>query len=165
MHTVTVHLTVLQPSSTEEERLEYCRRRNRRQREVRATTINMKRSTKIEQAVLRVAFPEASAPYWRPETRADCADVPRPCPYVGCVHHLYLDVSQRTGAIKLNFPDLEPGQMSHSCALDVAEEGGATLDRIAPIMNLTRERVRQIERWAIDRRKDDFEALREQLDE
>jgi len=67
------------------------------------------------------------------------------CPFVSCAHHLYLDVSRRTGAIKKNFPDLEVEEMTHSCALDVADRDGATLEEVGAIMNLTRERIRQIE--------------------
>jgi hypothetical protein len=60
-------------------------------------------------------------------------------------HHLYLDVSARTGAIKLNFPDLEVWEMTETCALDVADRGGTTLEEVGAIMNLTRERIRQVE--------------------
>lgn len=88
---------------------------------------------------------------WRPATRADCAAVARPCPYVGCEHNLYLDVSVRTGHIKLNFPDVEPGEMRDSCALDVAEreKDGASLRVVASALNVTHERVRQIETIAL----------------
>jgi hypothetical protein len=84
----------------------------------------------------------------RPRTRADCARIERPCPYVGCRHNLYLDVNPATGSIKLNFPWLEPDQMDPraSCSLDAAEWGGWTLEEIGYAMNLTRERVRQLER-------------------
>jgi hypothetical protein len=80
-----------------------------------------------------------------PATRAECEDGPRPCPYVSCRHNLYLDVSKGTGSIKLNFPQLEPGDMTESCSLDVAQRGGATLEEVGKIVNLTRERVRQVE--------------------
>lgn len=80
----------------------------------------------------------------RPRTRGDCKDGPRPCPWVSCKYHLYLDVSD-AGAIKLNFPRLAVEELACSCALDVADEGGATLEEIGEMFNLTRERVRQIE--------------------
>lgn len=32
----------------------------------------------------------------------DCIDRPRPCPWVGCKHHLLLDVNEATGSITLN---------------------------------------------------------------
>jgi len=80
-----------------------------------------------------------------PATRAECEDGPRPCPYVTCKHHLYLDANEGTGSIKLNFPQLEPEEMTESCSLDVAERGGLTLEEVGAIVNLTRERVRQVE--------------------
>ena len=69
----------------------------------------------------------------------------RPCPWVACKHHLYLDINPETGSIKINFPDLEPWELKHTCALDVAERGGITLEEVGEIMNLTRERIRQVE--------------------
>jgi hypothetical protein len=87
----------------------------------------------------------------RPKTRADCIEGPRPCPFVSCKHHLYLDVSPRTGSIKLNFPDLEVWEMGATCALDVADGGGATLEDVGAILNVTRERVRQLEVKAMGR--------------
>ena len=35
--------------------------------------------------------------------------------------------------------------MNESCALDVADRGGTTLEDVGAIMNLTRERIRQVE--------------------
>ena len=66
----------------------------------------------------RLLYPEDD--YWRPHQRTDCVDGPRPCPFVSCKYHIFIDVSPRTGAIKLNFPDLEVWDMGESCALDVA---------------------------------------------
>lgn len=81
----------------------------------------------------------------RPTRRSECAGGERPCPWVSCKYHLYLDVNPETGSIKINFPDLEPGDLADTCALDVAERGGITLDEVGVIMNLTRERIRQVE--------------------
>src|SRR5678815_855568 len=84
------------------------------------------------------------AEHERPRTRGDCAGGPRPCPWAGCRYHLYLEVSP-AGTIKLAFPDLEPWDLEHSCALDLADDGGMTLEAVAQTVNVTRERVRQIE--------------------
>jgi hypothetical protein len=119
-------------------------RRSRRKRAIRAKTISVKRMTKRELELGRMLYPEADD-IERPRTRTECADAPRPCPFVSCQHHLFLDVSARTGAIKLNFPDLEVWEMSETCALDVADRGGTTLEEVGAIMNLTRERIRQVE--------------------
>ena len=81
----------------------------------------------------------------RPRSRAECANGPRPCMFVSCKHHLYLDVNPETGSIKLNFPDREIWEIAETCALDVADRGGITLEEVGSIMNLTRERIRQVE--------------------
>jgi hypothetical protein len=58
-------------------------------------------------------------------------------------------VNPESGSIKINHPDLEPWELEHSCALDVAEQGGITLDVVGEILNLTNEAVRQIEVGAL----------------
>jgi hypothetical protein len=132
-------------------------RRSRRKRDVRARTISVKRMTKRELEIGRLLYPETD--YEKPRTRAECAEGPRPCPYVSCKYHLFIDVSARTGAIKLNFPDLEVWDLGESCALDVADRGGTTLEDVGAIMNLTRERIRQVEVKALAK----LEALRDMM--
>lgn len=107
----------------------------------------MLRLSKTDLAVGRLLYPERIA--WRPRCRADCEAVPRPCPYVGCRMNLYLEV-RSTGAIVYNHPG-EPWDSVDSCVLDVASEGRITLEEVGRIFNFTRERVRQIERTALDR--------------
>ena len=92
--------------------------------------------------------------YDRPMTRAECINGPRPCLYVACKHHLYLDVNPETGSIKINFPDKEPWELEQTCALDVAERGGVTLEEVGDILNLTRERVRQVEVAGLEKLRD-----------
>ena len=119
-------------------------RRSERKRVVRASTISIKRMSKREVEMGRLMFPDDES-HERPKTRAECEGTRRPCVFVGCKYNLYLDINPRTGAIKVNFPDVEPCEMKESCALDVAERGGATLEEVGEYKNLTRERVRQIE--------------------
>lgn len=140
-------------------------RRSRRKRVVRARTISVKRMTKRELELGRLLYPETD--YYKPRARDECAGGERPCPYVSCKHHLYLDVSPRTGAIKLNFPDLEVWQMNETCALDIADRGGTTLEDVGAIMNLTRERIRQVEVRALAKLEAlrDMMALRDYVDE
>ncbi len=149
----------LEPEITREQR------RSRRKRDVRARTISVKRMTKRELEIGRLLFPETE--YWRPRNRAECAEGPRPCPFVSCKHHLFIDVSPRTGAIKLNFPDLEVWDLGESCALDVADRGGTTLEDVGAIMNLTRERIRQVEVKALAKLEalSDMYSLRDHVDE
>lgn len=121
------------------------RRRSRRKRRsrARARTISIRRLSKAELNRGRLLYPETD--YWKPTTREECKDMERPCPFVSCKFHLFIDVHPVRGAIKLNFPDLEVWEMTETCALDVADRSGITLEEVGEIMNLTRERVRQVE--------------------
>lgn len=145
-----------------------------RDRPVRPTTVTpkvMRREAAAHRAVQKaldsvfVTDGDELVEIRRPTTRADCDNVPRPCPFVSCPHHLYLDVSARTGALRLIFPDIEPGEMdpSSSCELDIAERDGETLEEVGRAMNMTRERVRQIETRALAKLQatGEMEALRE----
>jgi hypothetical protein len=110
---------------------------------VRSKTIAPKRLTCDERRL--AATLEYPAGVERPKTREECKSVPRPCPFVSCAHHLYLDVNAQSGAIKLNFPHLEVWEMRETCSLDIADRGGITLEEVGTILNLTRERIRQVE--------------------
>ncbi len=117
-------------------------RRKRRDR-ARARTISIRRLSKAELNRGRMLYPETE--YWRPKTRAECVDMERPCPFVSCKYHLYIDVHPVRGSIKVNFTDVDVWEMTETCALDIADRGGITLEEVGEIMNLTRERVRQVE--------------------
>ena len=140
-------------------------RRSRRKRDVRARTISVKRMTKREIELGRMLYPDVGD-VAKPKKREECAEALGPCPFVSCKHHLYLDVSAKTGAIKLNFPDLEVWEMTESCALRVADRGGSTLEEVGTIMNLTRERVRQVEVKGLAKLEalSDMYELREYID-
>ncbi len=77
----------------------------------------------------------------RPVTRGDCREGARPCLWISCSHHLRRDVSPARR--------LPLAEMTETCALDVADKGGATLEEIGVMLSITRERVRQIERDAL----------------
>lgn len=93
----------------------------------------------------------------RPQTRADCLpggrNAQRPCPYVSCAAHLALEVrSHGTYAtLRESFPGVEVWDMVETCVLDVADRGGAALEEVAALMNLTPERARQVEALAMER--------------
>lgn len=97
----------------------------------------------------------------RPDTRGECLKESRPCPWVMCKYHLYLDVGIK-GSLKLNFPDLGPEEIPVTCSLDIADKGGTTLDEVGNAMNLSRERIRQIEVKVIEKLQD---KIRELLDD
>ncbi len=138
-----------------------------RKSRVRARTISIKRLSKRELERGRLLYPDMDVP--RPASRADCVqghNAERPCPFVSCKHHLYLDLNPRNGAIKINFPEMEVWDMPETCALDIADRGGVTLDEVGEIMNLTRERVRQLETRGLAKLKalNELAALQDYVD-
>lgn len=120
----------------------------------RSKVLTLNRITRAErEAVLSavVDYPEGIA---RPKTRADCLpggdNAERPCPFASCRHHLALDVDHR-GHMKINHPATDVADLRESCVLDIADRGGATLHEVGEIMNITRERIRQLEGIAMRR--------------
>lgn len=110
----------------------------------RGKTIHMKRLTKEERMETESILLDLGS-FRKPTTRAECQNGQRPCPFVSCKYHLYLDVNPNTGSIKINFPHMELWDMPETCALDIADKGGTTLEEVGVIVNLTRERIRQVE--------------------
>ncbi|MDB4930613.1 MAG: DNA-binding protein AsgB, partial [Myxococcaceae bacterium] len=92
----------------------------------------------------------------RPKTRGDClpggCNEQRPCPFVSCAAHLALEVRGHGSyaTIKENFPGVEVWEMAETCALDVADRGGAALEEVAALLNLSPERAAQIEALATE---------------
>lgn len=103
----------------------------------------------------------------RPKYRSQCRNGPRPCPWVGCRYHLYLEV---TDAGTIRWTHIEEDSLHRraipiedilrlvdktfddgypTCSLDLAEQGGMTLEDVGGTMHLTRERIRQIEAKAL----------------
>lgn len=122
----------------------------------------------------------------RPRTRGECVDGPRPCPWVSCTHHLLLGRLTRSrcgitperegagGEVVSAGRDMTDAECltwlersGHTCALDVADDGCATLDVVGAIYGLTKERVRQIEVKAMRavRPKARHASLREYLED
>ena len=124
----------------------------------RAKTISHKEIRRQSRSSLRVVEPPLTEEEerCRPKTRADCIDSERPCPWISCKYHLYLEVSE-IGSIKFNFPNLELDELPATCTLDVADNGGTILHQVGFAMNVTRERVRQIEQMGLDQVRSCFE--------
>lgn len=104
--------------------------------------------TKEERAI-QAALDEAGDKFDpMPKTRGECGTV-RPCPYVRCTMNLYLSVNDQTGMVKIHDPSIDPHEVppNRSCALDIvdANPDGLTLEVCGDILNITRERIRQIE--------------------
>jgi hypothetical protein len=76
-----------------------------------------------------------------PRTRGDClpggSNAARPCQWITCRWYL---------------PRMTPNP-KFTCALDVADSGGVTLEEVGELMGITRERVRQIEEKVMRRIK------------
>lgn len=113
----------------------------------RSRVENTLRMPKVDRRLLHLVVMSDRDFVPRPETRAACENGQRPCVFVSCKYNLYLDVHPRTRNIQFNFPDREPDEMppGGSCALDIADKGGATLEEVGDLLNVTRERVRQLE--------------------
>lgn len=88
----------------------------------------------------------------RPKTWAACRETTGPCPYVSCRHHLFLDINPKSGSVKFNFPGKELWELEETCSLRAADSAH-TLDGVADLMNMTRERVRQVEDESVERIK------------
>jgi hypothetical protein len=115
----------------------------------RTLPLRLLRKANIDEAEADGDLPDPGQ-YDRPLVRGDClpggVNEARPCPFVSCRYHLLLSVNEETGTITFAH-SLDSGveTLRRTCALDVADEGGVILDEIGRLMNLTRERVRQIE--------------------
>lgn len=122
----------------------------------RGRTINTKRIGRAERRKLAVLYPYPDG-IERPVVRGDCLDggsnAQRPCAFVSCRYHLAIDVHPTKGTIKENFPGLELEQLLDTCALDAAARDGMTLEDVSLRMNVVRERARQIEAKALERKR------------
>ncbi len=86
----------------------------------------------------------------RPPTRGECKDLPRPCPYVSCKHHLLIEVNPITGSVQFPFGALGIDEIPNTCSLDVAEQDGPlTLEEVGRLTSRTKERIRQLETRAL----------------
>lgn len=95
----------------------------------------------------------------RPRNRSECRGGPRPCPWASCRYHLALDVTS-AGSILHAFPGVELEDMPDTCALDVADRGAHSLDDVGARMNVTHERVRQIEDQVAEKIRDRMAEFR-----
>ena len=88
----------------------------------------------------------------RPRTRGECAAGIRPCPWVSCRHHLAAEVAETLngrGSLRLVYGHGDISALRETCSLDVADRGDHTLEEVADVLGVTKERVRQEEDHAI----------------
>lgn len=96
----------------------------------------------------------------RPKTRGECP-TSRPCPWVSCRYNTALQV-MRNGRVEVIHPD--PSQWGENCSLDHAARGGMTLEEVAAVLGIVRERVRQIQEDAFDSLKASSPELQNHLE-
>ncbi len=89
-----------------------------------------------------------------PQTRGECVDAERPCPHRLCTMHLVPLKREMRGHRGVH-PIEQSGE---SCALDVSDRGPSTLEEVGEHMQVTRERIRQIEEVALRRLRARFGA-------
>jgi hypothetical protein len=99
----------------------------------------------------------------RPQTRAECVNGPRPCPWVACSHHTLLEVTQQGWVSVKRLGQRKPRALRpsaddqavtvwtddvleelagnpHSCVLDVADRGALLpLKDVAGVLRITRQ--------------------------
>lgn len=99
-----------------------------------------------------------------PRTRRECPQ--GPCHHVACRFHLWTDrVMDRDGAVVDLRETVLFGNRQHTCVLREIARGAKTLEAIGSLLDVSRERVRQIEAEALARLRDaDPGVLRELLD-
>ena len=83
-----------------------------------------------------------------PQTRGDCVDGPRPCQWINCRYSLVGEkgTAERGKAYHFNTGDHDAplDALAETCALDVADKGTHTLDEVAALLGVSRQRVQQI---------------------
>ena len=137
----------------------------------RSKTRKPRRVTKKEREPLQYEYHWLES--YRPDVWSECMGRPPTgeegvCPFVGCRHHLALDVKPRNGHLTEVFPHVgleKLDRLPANCALRVASKGEHTLEEVGEFMNLTRERVRQIEAVALEKMRRKLVGLGYEIDD
>lgn len=153
---MTVHLPVLSPRPSRH----------------RTVTLDRLAQRTLDEDAYR--YPAREHPHpgaGRPRTWGECQAAHlgtpgHPCPWVSCTHHLELDVtstpsggeslkSRRERDDLADVWDVIPEEFDHTCVLSFVEAhpDGSTLEEVAEVYDLSRERARQIEVSALARIK------------
>lgn len=97
------------------------------------------------QLSLLSTIPDYKGPEIPPQTRAECADIARPCTRYACIHNLTPE-TERAGKPHHGVHALPVlVEKCESCELDVSERGQHTPKQVAEMLGLTPERIRQLE--------------------
>lgn len=79
----------------------------------------------------------------RPKTRGECADMPRPCPFLSCRYHLAHDWVRPVHGEGLTNDEAADriANAEHTCTLDVADLGGRSARDVAKAVGKTHQGV------------------------
>lgn len=101
-----------------------------------------------------------------PETRGECQGGARPCPMVSCRHHLLLDVAS-DGRLRMtqDFDEADGSSivealssMADTCALDVADKGGAHAEDVASILGVDPIEIEAVQAEAIGKLSEEWSS-------
>lgn len=105
------------------------------------------------------AVPLALLSLSRPRKRSQCEGGVRPCPWVSCRHHLAVDLLRdgRVVQIRPHWPGGElaadmygdPEAQPWSCVLDLIERHDLPMSTIEYQLDISRERIKQLETQAM----------------
>jgi hypothetical protein len=115
----------------------------------------------------RLSVPEDES-YERPATRADCQPggdhYHRPCPYVACVHNLFLDVDDE-GKISGGKGDPWEQDPDLSCSLDVVDEhpNGLVIEEISEVMQAKIDEMHAVETRVLEGLKAGMSEYRDKV--
>ena len=82
-------------------------------------------------------------PDTRPKTRGECADMPRPCPFLSCRHHLAHDWAKPYYGKRPTDDELTERivDAEHTCSLDVADKREHSIAEVAEVMQTTESAI------------------------
>ena len=93
-----------------------------------------------DEDLIEVVFPivpDVFERYPKPRCRDDCLGLPRPCPYVSCWWHTYLDLKPN-GEVVYNWGNRPVEDIPYwgSCVLDLADGGGIEEEELSEVLGM-----------------------------
>lgn len=88
-----------------------------------------------------------------PKIRGHCENGPRPCPWILCKYHLYLDVAIESRSNGDHFGKTLT-EIPETCALDLANGNGMEWEEIGEVLGTTGQTAANIGKLALNSLKD-----------